>query len=77
MKMATPIKHITTSIWQRIHTGMLAGVILVFIRRIDNHPNYELRDTYYALVPSRFEPFDKKHNKHTSTATNNEEQFWK
>ena len=43
----------------------------------DNHPNYELRETYYALVPSGFEPFDKKHNRHTSTATNDEEQFWK
>lgn len=43
----------------------------------DNHPNHELRETYYALVPSGFEPFDKKHNRHTSTATNDEEQFWK
>ena len=43
----------------------------------DNHPNCELRETYYALVPSGFEPFDKKHNRHTSTATNDEEQFWK
>ena len=43
----------------------------------DNHPNHELRDKYYGLVPSGFDPFDKEYHKHTSVATNDVEQFWR
>ncbi|MBR6759950.1 MAG: transglutaminase domain-containing protein [Alistipes sp.] len=43
----------------------------------ENHPNQELRDKYYGLVPSGFNPFTKKHNKRTAIATNDVEQFWK
>ncbi len=43
----------------------------------DNHPDLASRDQYYGLVPSGFDPFTKKHNKRTSVATNDVEQFWK
>ena len=43
----------------------------------DNHPELASRDKYYGLVPSGFNPFTKKHNKRTSIATNDVEQFWK
>ena len=43
----------------------------------ENHPDLASRDKYYGLVPSGFNPFTKKHNKRTSIATNDVEQFWK
>lgn len=43
----------------------------------DNHPDLASRDKYYGLVPSDFNPFDKKYHKHTTVATNDVEQFWK
>ena len=43
----------------------------------NNHPDQELRDKYYGLVPSGFDPFDKDYHKHTSVATNDVDQFWK
>ena len=43
----------------------------------DNHPNQELRDKYYGLVPSGFNTFDKKYHNHTTVAMNDAEQFWR
>ena len=42
----------------------------------ENHPDLASRDKYYGLVPSGFNPFTKKHNKCTSIATNDVDQFW-